>query len=98
MHDQYRLLMTKLQQAPDFHGDAPSHGLQPSPDAHLINAQSFVHPSCQPAQPRSTLVLSGQRCKPSIRIQTPLPYGCNVHRCVRKGVTGVSGCFLGCHS
>ncbi len=84
MHDRHRLIMTWLQQAPDPQRWCTSHKWQPFIAAHLINAQSFVHLSCQPAQPRSTLVLSGQHCMPSIRIQTPLPCGYKVYKCVES--------------
>ena len=49
----------------------------------------FVHLSCQPAQQRYTLVLSGQHGEPSVRTQTPLPCGYNVYSYVETICQGV---------
>jgi len=55
MHDRYCLTTIGVQQAPDLERWCPSYTWQPFP-----TFTGFVHLRCQPAQPRNTLVLSGQ--------------------------------------
>ena len=83
MHNQYRLIMTRLQQAPDLQGWC----------------QMAAIPRCIPHQPlnfcllelsacatQKHWVLGGQDCKPSISMQTPLHCGYNVYRHVAECV------------
>ncbi len=82
MHDRFRLIMARLQQAPDlqrwwvpFTQTAAIPCCTPHPSTGLSTRVVSLHS-------QNTLWCSvGQHCKPSVRIQTPLPCGYDVYRC-----------------